>query len=423
MTSFFIPKGLTVREVDGSPSGIVSTLVVSNGSLTVDGGTGTLQVGGSLTVREADGTPSGAVNTIVFENGTVSITDQTATITGLEGPQGETGLTGPAGATGATGATGPNTVSTSTSTNITGVLYGDGTNVSAATAAQRLGSVTKAELDTAVSDGNVLYVGDVTSNATHTGDVTGDTALTIANDAVTYAKMQNVSAASLLIGRGSASGAGDAEEITLGSGLTMSGTTLSAAGGIGGSTGATDNRILRSDGTGGATLQNSPVTIDDSGNVTGVAISGFTHVQFAGSRMNFQRSTGATVVNLTQSGEFALLSGGMIQWSNNAINPFAGGSVLDLSVSRNAAGIAQIGNGTANALGSLALTNLTASGTVTLGTYTVGTLPSAAANTRARAFASDSNLAFNSTNLGATVTAGGSTLVPVFSDGTNWVIG
>ena len=67
--------------------------------------------------------------------------------------------------------------------------------------------------------------------------------------------------------------------------------------------------------------------------------------------------------------------------------------------------------------------NLTASGTVTIGTYTVGTLPSAAANTRARAFVTDSNLAFNSTNLGSTVTAGGAILVPVFSDGTNWVIG
>lgn len=41
-------------------------------------------------------------------------------------------------------------------------------------------SLTKAQLDTAVSDGNVLYVGDVTSNATHTGDATGSTALTLA---------------------------------------------------------------------------------------------------------------------------------------------------------------------------------------------------------------------------------------------------
>jgi hypothetical protein len=48
-----------------------------------------------------------------------------------------------------------------------------------------------------------------------TGDVTktaGGTALTIANDAVTYAKMQNVSATDRLLGRSTA-GAGDVEEI------------------------------------------------------------------------------------------------------------------------------------------------------------------------------------------------------------------
>ena len=51
------------------------------------------------------------------------------------------------------------------------------------------------------------------SNANHTGDVTGSTALTIANDAVTYAKMQNVSATDRVLGRDS-SGAGVVEEIT-----------------------------------------------------------------------------------------------------------------------------------------------------------------------------------------------------------------
>lgn len=43
------------------------------------------------------------------------------------------------------------------------------------------------------------------------------------------------------------------------------------AGTITGSTGGTDNAVLRADGTGGSTVQASAVTIDDSGNVAGVA--------------------------------------------------------------------------------------------------------------------------------------------------------
>lgn len=52
----------------------------------------------------------------------------------------------------------------------------------------------------------------------------------INNLAVSFAKMQNVSAASRLLGRGSAAGLGNVEEITLGTGLTMTGTVLSASG-------------------------------------------------------------------------------------------------------------------------------------------------------------------------------------------------
>jgi hypothetical protein len=81
-----------------------------------------------------------------------------------------------------------------------------------------------------------------------------------------------------------------------------------------------------------------------------------------------------------------------------------------------------IGDGTNNLL-TLTSTLATFLRAVVLGVYTVATLPSASANTRARAFVSDSNLAFSSANLGSTVTAGGSTLVPVLSNGTNWVIG
>ncbi|OLY93051.1 hypothetical protein [Cnuella takakiae] len=74
--------------------------------------------------------------------------------------------------------------------------------------------------------------GFLTGNQTITlsGDVTGSgtTAIstTIRNSAVTYAKMQNVSATNRLLGRAS-TGAGLVEEITIGSGLSLSGTTLS----------------------------------------------------------------------------------------------------------------------------------------------------------------------------------------------------
>jgi hypothetical protein len=109
----------------------------------------------------------------------------------------------------------------------------------------------------------------VFENKAMSGDATlaSTGALTIANNAVSYAKMQDVSAASKLLGRGD-SGSGDVQEITLGTGLSMTGTTLSSTGGgIGGSTGSTDNRLLRSDGTGGSTVQSSSVSVDDSGNI------------------------------------------------------------------------------------------------------------------------------------------------------------
>lgn len=61
------------------------------------------------------------------------------------------------------------------------------------------------------------------------GDITvasSGTVWTIDNDAVTYAKMQNVSAVSRILGRGSAAGSGDVQELTVGSGLTINGTAV-----------------------------------------------------------------------------------------------------------------------------------------------------------------------------------------------------
>jgi hypothetical protein len=69
--------------------------------------------------------------------------------------------------------------------------------------------------------------------------------------------------------------------------------------------------------------------------------------------------------------------------------------------------------------GNVAVTgNLTASGTVRLGTYTVGTLPSASANTRAIAYVTDSSVG----TFGSIVASGGSLGVTVYSNGTNWLV-
>lgn len=124
-----------------------------------------------------------------------------------------------------------------------------------------------------VADGANAYV-----HPNHTGDVTSlaDGAQTIANDAVTYAKIQNVSATDKVLGRYTA-GAGDVEEIT----CTAAGRALlddadaaaqrTTLGGVAvGAATSTDNAVARFDGADGKTLQNSGVVVDDSNNVTGV---------------------------------------------------------------------------------------------------------------------------------------------------------
>lgn len=53
-----------------------------------------------------------------------------------------------------------------------------------------------------------------------------------------------------------------------GTGASTASAARTNLGALGGSTGATDNAILRADGTGGATAQNSGVTISDTGDIT-----------------------------------------------------------------------------------------------------------------------------------------------------------
>ena len=123
-------------------------------------------------------------------------------------------------------------------------------------------------------------------------------------------------------------------------------------------------------------------------------------------RMEFNCRASPPLLNLNSTGQIRISSTSVAY------------GTADLSLSRNAAGVWQMGNGTNNALGSLLLTNLTASGTGTLGIYTVATLPSASSNPYAEANVSDAL----TPAMGSTVANGGSVKTKVRSNGTNWTV-
>jgi hypothetical protein len=124
----------------------------------------------------------------------------------------------------------------------------------------------------------ILETGDVT------GQGTGRIPAVITPQAVTYDKMQYVSAANRLLGRGSSTG--QVEEISLGSGISLSGTVLSATGNGGTVTNVTvtpSDGITASVGTSTTTPAISlglgaitPTSVASTGTVTGTNISGTT---------------------------------------------------------------------------------------------------------------------------------------------------
>lgn len=106
----------------------------SNGSNGADGADG---VDGAIwyTGSGAPGGGTGVDNDLYFNtaNGDVYVKVSGSWGSPIANIKGPTGATGATGSTGATGAAGPNTVTTSTSTNMTGIFAGDGVNVKVAT--------------------------------------------------------------------------------------------------------------------------------------------------------------------------------------------------------------------------------------------------------------------------------------------------
>jgi len=203
--------------------------------------------------------------------------------------------------------------------------------------------------------------------------------------------------------------------------LDDTGTAPSA--GIGGSTGSTDNAILRADGTGGATLQGSTIRVTDTGNMQfGGATSSeamLKPVTHGVAGLDFRLADDSNYAQTYNGGWYTyqdtflagigvgdvthlrLSSAVDLPWTSTDAS-----GVVDTALVRTAAGVVEVNNGTAGQSGVLllrgrAFANLPASPVA--GMVTTVT---------------DSNTA----TWGATIAGGGANTVLAFYNGSNWTV-
>jgi hypothetical protein len=340
VTSVNVSGGLTGLTTSGGPITSSGTITLGGVVAVSAGGTGATTAAAALTSLGAypasnpNGYTSngGTVTSFGFTNangvsGTVTNSTTTPNLTVSLGAITPTSVAASGTVTGSNlsgSNTGDQTIT------LTGDVTGSGTGSFAATIANN--AVTFAKVQQIATDkilgrdssgtgvveelavsGGVEFTGSGgIQTSAFTGDVTkaaGGTSQTIASSAVTYAKIQDISAASRLLGRGAGAGAGVTQEISLGTGLSMSGTTLSA------SAAGTVTSVDASGGTTGMTFSGGPVTTTGTLTLAGtlaVANGGTGATSAAGALTNLgaypnsnpagYTSNAGTVTNVSASG-------------------------------------------------------------------------------------------------------------------------
>jgi hypothetical protein len=189
---------------------------------------------------------------------------------------------------------------------------------------------------------------NITAGATRTLNVPNESGTIALQGAITTSGLTQSTAR--ILGRTTAS-TGAIEEIQIGSGLSLSAGELSAtaSGGIGGGTGSTDNAILRADGTGGSTAQDSAFVIADNYTASPNNTVNHASIQATGGTTNVSAS-----IVPKGTGAFTLSVPDGTSAGGNA----RGANAVDLQTSRNNA--ARVASGANSVLGG---TDNTASGT------------------------------------------------------------
>ena len=363
--------------------------------------------------------------------------------TGNLAPLTNTGLTFNA-LTGAFGVASLVSAGTVTGSNLSGTNTGDQTNITgnAATVTTNanstgaissvgnltsLGSFTKAQLDAAVSDDNIAYLGQsqtfvgnqiVTGNITASGTIDASATPTGhrigyfgQNDSITFGAPGSSYGGFQCGGNGLFSWLGGALGLSLQSSSVLQ---IGNSSGAFNALGSLACANITASGTVAGTCFLGGVVGGDQAPIVQFPNSGSYRVGIY-QPANYQIAFGMTSAGIG-GGASAAYAGLLYDHTTTLLAWGLTGRTVSLS--RLSDGVIQVGNGGANALGSLACANITASGTGTLGIFTVATLPNASTNAYAEANVSDAL----TPTMGSTVVAGGAIKTKVRSNGTNWTV-